>query len=153
MTLPGTRMTPGLALELRLRYIETLLKPLPSAQEDERLVNDASILRRIADVNERLTAVLQSDRSTEAIRRIVSDYDLNEPLLRPTALQIPAQPQPPAPEDLTLASKVALLADAEQDILQLDKDLRHVQVYDEKDVVGAGILAYLIPVRDVRDMA
>ncbi|KAK4053677.1 hypothetical protein OIV83_001333 [Microbotryomycetes sp. JL201] len=130
----------GTSLELRLRYLEALLVPPRAVDDDERVQADASMLRRVATINETLATALDSNHGTESIKRLIANYDLNEPLLRPQSA-LGHQLCPPDRDELSVASKIALLLDIEPDIIQLDKDLRQVQIFDEKDVAGAGNLA------------
>ena len=60
--------------------------------------------------------------------------DLNEPLLR-------LAPVPAASEGLSVGAKLALLLESEQEVKTLERELRELQMLDERGVVGAGTLA------------
>ncbi|KAM0792160.1 hypothetical protein ACM66B_004857 [Microbotryomycetes sp. NB124-2] len=136
-------VTPEVALELRLRYLEALLVPPPPHDghgDGAADSSNASVLRRVSTINETLSTATDTIQGTEAIKRFISSYDLNEPLLKHQST-VNTLPRPTESEDLSVNSKLTLLLDFEQDVTRLERDLREIQVFDEKDVVGAGRLA------------
>lgn len=62
--------------------------------------------------------------------------DLNAPLLRLPPISTPAATE----EDLSPQARAALILESEPEIRQLERELREVQLLDERGVVGAGKL-------------
>lgn len=65
--------------------------------------------------------------------------DLNAPLLSP-ALAVPPPPSTESGSPASHAAQLALVLEAEHDLRTVDRELREVQVLDERDVAGAGKL-------------
>ncbi|GAA6003244.1 hypothetical protein JCM10207_001822 [Rhodosporidiobolus poonsookiae] len=143
-------LTPALSLDLRLRFLEQLVRPTSST------LNTPSIARRAAHVQQQLDSALQGTPSAagtfhaggggggpgagagEAVRRFVHNYDLNAPLLSVAA--VPLAPSSPDGTDVSPHAKVALILECENEIRTLECELRELGVLDERGVVGAGKL-------------
>ncbi|GAA6036978.1 hypothetical protein JCM8097_005488 [Rhodosporidiobolus ruineniae] len=140
------QLTPELALDLRLRFLEHLVRPTSASATPSA----ASLARRVAHVNQQLTAALGGQAAgaggggaagggSEAVRRFVQNYDLNVPLL--SVAPVPLSPSSSAGEaDLTPQAKVNLILEAENEIRTLERELREIAVLDERGAVGAGKL-------------
>ncbi|KAI5480796.1 hypothetical protein MNV49_007206 [Pseudohyphozyma bogoriensis] len=132
-------ISPELALDLRLRFLETLIAGKPAALSSPASSSSApsqpSLTRRADLVQAQLKQTLETGGGGEAVRRFVQGYDLNEPLLR----------LPPVSgqegDALTPQAKVALILESENEIRQLERELREVDTLDQRGVVGAGKLA------------
>ncbi|GAA5847884.1 hypothetical protein JCM3766R1_003169 [Sporobolomyces carnicolor] len=129
-------MTPRLALDLRLRFLESLVS-------DDSRSSSVSLARRISRVEAQLKAALDSAGSTDAIRRFVQNYDANAPLLSVAPVPI----NPPDQDALTVPAKVSLILEAEHDIRALERDLREVETLHQRGVVEAGRLAEHKPLK------
>ncbi|KAK4703619.1 hypothetical protein P7C70_g2597, partial [Phenoliferia sp. Uapishka_3] len=131
-TSPPT-LSPTLALDLRLRFLSTLLT---GSLAPSRNQSDAISLTRRADlIQARLKEALDTGGGGDAVRRFVQGYELNAPLLR----------LPPAPslalEEMSPQAKVALILESEGEIRQLERELREVETLEHRGVVGSGNLA------------
>ncbi|ORY78444.1 hypothetical protein BCR35DRAFT_279742 [Leucosporidium creatinivorum] len=135
-----TAMSSQLSLDLRLRFLETLLSPSTSNSSPSSTV---SLSRRVSLINSLLTQSLESGAGTEAVRRFVANYDLNEPLLSLPPVSTAA----PTSDELPPASKVALILEAENEIRSLERDLREVEALGQRGIVGAGKLAEHEPLK------
>ncbi|BGP13615.1 hypothetical protein JCM10213_007791 [Rhodosporidiobolus nylandii] len=145
---PGP-LTPQLSLSLRLRFLEQLLRPTSSPAHTSPAPSAVPLARRIGQVQEQLRTALGgaagsggqgsagAGGGSEAVRRFVQNYDLNAPLLSvaPVPFDAGAEGEATSPK-----AKVALILEAEQEIRQLEKELRGIAVVDERGVVGAGKL-------------
>ncbi|KAM0753927.1 hypothetical protein T439DRAFT_353679 [Meredithblackwellia eburnea MCA 4105] len=131
------QISPELQLELRLRFLETLLSPSVASRSalQPAAAVPASITRRADQLQAQLKQAIESGGGGEVVRRFVQGYDLNEPLLRPPDATTSALDQ------LTPQAKVALILESEAEIRQLERELREVDTIDQRGVVGAGDLA------------
>ncbi|KAJ8295276.1 hypothetical protein OF846_001525 [Rhodotorula toruloides] len=128
-------ITPRLALELRLRFLESLVSP-SSSSSPRPASSTVPLARRVSQVATQLGQALeQSGGGTEALKRFVQNYDANSPLLTIA----PVLAAPDSTEVLPQA-KVALILEAEQEIRTLERELREIGVLDERGVVEAGKL-------------
>ncbi|GAA5896672.1 hypothetical protein JCM6882_005756 [Rhodosporidiobolus microsporus] len=146
-------LTPHLAIDLRLRLLESLLAPTTSSAPAHPPATAVPLARRIARVNEQLSAALGTagagggggaaaagaGGASEAVRRFVQNYDLNAPLLSVAPIP-PGSSSSSGGEDVTPQAKVSLILEAENEIRTLERELREIQVLDERGVVGAGKL-------------
>ncbi|KAL8293116.1 hypothetical protein RQP46_000810 [Phenoliferia psychrophenolica] len=135
-------VSPQLALDLRLRFLETLLtgssssSPSLGASRNRAAAPSSIGLTRRADlIQAQLKEALETGGGGDAVRRFVQGYDLNAPLLR----------LPPAPtqglDEMTPQAKVALILESEGEIRQIERELREVETLEQRGVVGAGNLA------------
>ncbi|GAA5833822.1 hypothetical protein JCM11251_005975 [Rhodosporidiobolus azoricus] len=152
MTAPAPpTLTPQLALDLRLRLLESLLLPTLHTATSPRQPKEPALplARRIARVQEQLEAALGTGAgggagtaaggASEAVRRFVQNYDLNAPLLSVAPVPFSSSGSLLG-EDISPQAKVHLVLEAEHEIRSLERDLREIQVLDERSVVGAGKL-------------
>ncbi|GAA6056487.1 hypothetical protein JCM3770_007026 [Rhodotorula araucariae] len=125
-------VSPQLALELRIRFLESLVAPASSSPAP------TPVARRLDNLNTQLEHALDAHSGTDAVRRFVHNYELNAPLLSP-ALAAPA----PAPADApdSPAAQLALVLEAEADLRTLDRELRELALLDERGIAAAGKLA------------
>uniref|UniRef100_A0A0K3CGQ0 Dynactin subunit 3 n=1 Tax=Rhodotorula toruloides TaxID=5286 RepID=A0A0K3CGQ0_RHOTO len=126
---------PRLALDLRLRFLESLVSP-SSSSSPRPAPSTVPLARRVSQVEAQLKQALeQSGGGTEALKRFVQNYDANSPLLTiapvPTALDS---------TEVLPQAKIALILEAEQEIRTLERELREIGVLDERGVVEAGKL-------------
>ncbi|SCZ97708.1 BZ3500_MvSof-1268-A1-R1_Chr4-3g07393 [Microbotryum saponariae] len=134
--------TPDLALDLRIRYLETLLtRPSTSTNAPTSASNPASLSRRVSQLASSLDLVLEAGPGTDALRKFVANYDLNEPLLTVPPVPYHHPSSSATHDDLTPHSKVSLILEAEYEIRQLEWELRQIALLDDQGVVGAGELA------------
>ncbi|SCV69079.1 BQ2448_2099 [Microbotryum intermedium] len=137
--------TPDLALDLRIRYLETLLtRPSSStAATTTTTLSSASLSRRVCQLASSLDLVLEAGPGTDALRKFVANYDLNEPLLTvpPVPFNHPSSTHDAVPDPLSPQAKVSLILEAEYEIRQLEWELRQIALLDDQGVVGAGELA------------
>ncbi|GAA5904015.1 uncharacterized protein JCM6883_002055 [Sporobolomyces salmoneus] len=122
-------ITPQLALDLRLRFLESLISP------DSR-TSPISLARRVSHIEAQLKQALDSGASTDAVRRFVQNYDSNAPLLSVAPVPI----QPPDQDSLSTPAKVSLVLEAENEIRTLERDLREIETLHQRGVVEAGKL-------------
>ncbi|GAA5932619.1 uncharacterized protein JCM15063_002156 [Sporobolomyces koalae] len=127
-----TPVTPELALDLRLRFLESLV----CAHSNIRTSSSPSIARRIARIESQLQQAFDQRGSTDAIRRFVHNYELNSPLLSLAPIALPALDS----TELTIPAKVELILEAEHDLTTLERDLREISVLEQRGVVEAGNL-------------
>ncbi|KDE08062.1 hypothetical protein MVLG_01762 [Microbotryum lychnidis-dioicae p1A1 Lamole] len=134
--------TPDLALDLRIRYLETLLtRSSTSTTAPTSASNTASLSRRVSQLASSLDLVLEAGPGTDALRKFVANYDLNEPLLTVPPVPFHHPSSSSNHDDLTPHSKVSLILEAEYEIRQLEWELRQIALLDDQGVVGAGELA------------
>ncbi|OAV93100.1 hypothetical protein PTTG_27431 [Puccinia triticina 1-1 BBBD Race 1] len=131
-----------LALDLRIRLLECVFAgALPSSESfANRLSSEAASKKSMAIRLERLLGQLSTildSKPNEAIRRFVQSYDLNEPLLH---LPNPLSANKEA-STLSISEKASLVFEAEPEIVQLERDLREIELLDTRGFVGAGKLA------------
>lgn len=115
--------------------------------------SEQSILNRTIQAQERLDEALKPHRP---IGQFAADYAHHRPYLVPSfgnvkSLQSPPEDNPDAAGSdgqgsegrttLTPQAQMTLLLEAEQDLRDLERDLRQCQTYEERGVAGAGTLA------------
>ncbi|KNE90376.1 hypothetical protein, variant [Puccinia striiformis f. sp. tritici PST-78] len=132
---------PILALDLRLRLLECVFAGALSSSDSFTATtttqngNKTSIALRLERLLAHLTTILDT-KPNDAIRRFVQSYDLNEPLLHlPNPL-----PTTKETSQLSLNEKASLVFEAEPEIVQVERDLREIEVLDNRGFVGAGKL-------------
>ncbi|KAH9447257.1 hypothetical protein MJO29_015653 [Puccinia striiformis f. sp. tritici] len=132
---------PILALDLRLRLLECVFAGALSSSDSFTATtttqngNKTSIALRLERLLAHLTTILDT-KPNDAIHRFVQSYDLNEPLLHlPNPL-----PTTKETSQLSLNEKASLVFEAEPEIVQVERDLREIEVLDNRGFVGAGKL-------------
>jgi len=133
---------PTLAIDLRIRLLECVFAgALPTSDAFiRRFSSETSAHKSLAIRLERVLgslATILDGKPNDAIRRFVQSYDLNEPLLHlPNPLSANKEAAP-----LSLSEKTSLVLEAEPEIVQLERDLREIELLDSRGFVGAGKLA------------
>ncbi|GAA5983415.1 hypothetical protein JCM5350_007642 [Sporobolomyces pararoseus] len=127
-------ITPHLALDLRLRFIESLISP--NSQSSSNSSTSVSLARRVSHIEAQLKQALESVGSTDALRRFVQNYDSNSPLLSVAPLPMNL----PDSNEMSIEAKVSLILEAENEIKTLERDLREIEVLNQRGVVEAGKL-------------
>ncbi|PFH50264.1 hypothetical protein AMATHDRAFT_123746, partial [Amanita thiersii Skay4041] len=133
---------PALALELRLRWLETIVLGVQAA-----LLKHGETLAHLAeDVQRRLDAIVEAN---EGLKRFMALYDQHANLLTPASaltgmladsrLSLPHD-TPPEYANLTPEEFDALLIEMEPDIRAADRDMREIEMLEKKGVIGAGRL-------------
>ncbi|CAD6573329.1 MAG: hypothetical protein CYPHOPRED_005119 [Cyphobasidiales sp. Tagirdzhanova-0007] len=132
----------ALAIDLRVRLLEVLVGlDTPMARMDKM---KKSISRRAHDVVEEVYQALDA-AGLEAVKRFLEGYDLNAPLLVP---QLTASTQMAlSSSDLVPQAKAILILEAEQDIRNLERELREIDALEKRGVVSAGRLANYQPLK------
>lgn len=133
-----------LAIDLRIRLLESVFAGALSSSEvfvsrvKSETTTKNSIALRIERIHNQLTTILNT-KPNDAIRRFVHSYDLNEPLLH---LPNPLSSNKPSPNpSLSTTEKIGLVFEAESEIIELERDLREIELLDTRGFVGAGKLA------------
>ncbi|KAI0730948.1 hypothetical protein C8Q76DRAFT_766437 [Earliella scabrosa] len=136
-------ISPILSLELRLRWLETLLlgakhdehgaKPVPKV---DKLKDGETLTRRAEDLQRRLDAVAQSN---DALKRFMDRYEQYAHMLTP-AFALSGTLNPPTYENMSSTELDAFLTEMEPDIRAAERDLREISALEGKGVTGAGKL-------------
>ncbi|OCH85254.1 hypothetical protein OBBRIDRAFT_815148 [Obba rivulosa] len=137
---------PVLSLDLRLRWLETLLfgaRPESGERRDSargHALREADTLaRRTEELRRRIDSIMQGN---EGLRKFMEHYDQHAHLLTPAfALSGTLPTAPPAYENMSPSELEAFLAEMEPDIRAADRDLREINILENKGVTGAGKLA------------
>ncbi|KAI0925049.1 hypothetical protein AcW2_005746 [Taiwanofungus camphoratus] len=137
---------PELSLDLRLRWLETLLygsrsdgherKDRPKGPE---LKSGDTLTRRAEELQRKLDSVVQSN---EGLRKFMDHYEQHAQFLTPSfALSSTVPSAPPTYENMSPSELEAFLAEMEPDIRAAERDLREISTLEDKGVTGAGKLA------------
>ncbi|KAI8985717.1 hypothetical protein BD414DRAFT_488987 [Trametes punicea] len=145
---PPASVTPMLSLELRLRWLETLLfgakhdthaLTVKNAVSPDKLKEGDTLVRRAEELQRRLDSVVQS---SDGLKRFMERYDQYAHLLTPQfALSGTLGLNPPAYENMSPTELEALLSEMEPDIRAAERDLSEISALENKGVTGAGKLA------------
>ncbi|GAA5877401.1 hypothetical protein JCM16303_003317 [Sporobolomyces ruberrimus] len=130
-TKPAT-ITPKLAIDLRLRFLESLV-----ARNSRTPTSSSSLARRVSHIEAQLKQALDAGGSTDAVRRFAQNYDLNSPLLSVAPLPIHQGHS----NDLSFEAKVSLILEAETEITTLERELREIDILHQRGVVEVGKLS------------
>ncbi|KAM5544246.1 hypothetical protein V8D89_001906 [Ganoderma adspersum] len=140
-------ISPALSLELRLRWLETLLFGARHDPQDqsgkggvkaEKLKDGETLTRRAEDLQRRLDGVAQSN---DALKRFMDRYEQYAHMLTPAfALSGTLPVNPPTYENMSSSELDAFLAEMESDIRGAERDLREISTLESKGVTGAGKL-------------
>jgi len=140
---PG-QISPALALQLRVRWLEALIHglrstPAPAQLGTSQQQQQQSLTRRAHDVQTQLEGVA---RSNDAIRHFLDKWDQHAQLLSPAFALSPSSSSDSAQLfDGSVGAFDALLADTEPDIRAADSALREIADLESAGVTGAGRLA------------
>lgn len=158
----GPKITPEVSLDLRLRWLETLLFGARSDIANRHPIRkpdakgNTTLVRGVEDLQRRLDAVVQSSEGLKrfmdhcGLRSLPRRYSLNHTiideqhahLLNPTfALSGTLSTSPPSYENMTPAEVEAFLTEMEPDIRAADRDLREIELLEKKDIFAAGKLS------------
>ncbi|KAF9466065.1 hypothetical protein BDZ94DRAFT_1188032 [Collybia nuda] len=154
--LPST-IEPALALELRLRWLEAILKGVKQDTRDRKgkekekhwELKQGETLTRIAeDIQKRLNTVVEGN---DGLKRFIDHYDQHAHLLTPSFALSGTLPDPPTYENMSTEELEAFLVEMEPDIRAADRDMREIEVLEKKGVTGAGKLADYEPLQSRLD--
>ncbi|KAG2157754.1 uncharacterized protein EDB93DRAFT_1124455 [Suillus bovinus] len=137
---------PFLSLELRLRWLEALLLGVRQDARDRKgkdklpeLKHGETLIRLAEDVQRRLDNVIQSN---DGLQRFMSKYDLHAHLLSAAFALSGVLPGPaPTYENMSPEELEALLVEMEPEIRAADRDMREIEMLEQKGVTAAGKLA------------
>jgi hypothetical protein len=137
---------PALSLELRLRWLEALLLGVRQDARDRKgkdkvpeLKHGETLIRLAEDVQRRLDNVIQSN---DGLQRFMSKYDLHAHLLTAAFALSGVLPGPaPTYENMSPEELEALLVEMEPEIRAADRDMREIEMLEQKGVTAAGKLA------------
>ncbi|KAI9062598.1 hypothetical protein FKP32DRAFT_1573461 [Trametes sanguinea] len=145
---PPPSITPMLSLELRLRWLETLLfgakhdaleQVAKAATKGEKLREGDTLVRRAEELQRRLDGVIQS---SDGLKRFMERYDQYAHMLTPQfALSGSLPTNPPTYENMSSSELEAFLSEMESDIRAAERDLLEISALESKGVTGAGKLA------------
>jgi len=143
-----THIDPVLSLELRLRWLEALLlgvrqdtrdrKARPGEKPSE-LKPGESLIQLAVNLQRRLNSVVESN---DGLKKFMHQYDQHAQLLTP-AFALSGTMQGPAPtyDNMAAEELEALLSDMEPDVRAADRDMREIELLEQKGVLSAGKLA------------
>jgi hypothetical protein len=137
---------PALSLELRLRWLEALLLGVRQDARDRKgkdkvpeLKHGETLIRLAEDVQRRLDNVIQSN---DGLQRFMSKYDLHAHLLTAAFALSGVLPGPaPTYENMSPEELETLLVEMEPEIRAADRDMREIEMLEQKGVTAAGKLA------------
>lgn len=137
---------PVLSLELRLRWLEALILGVRQDARDRKgkdkvpeLKHGETLIRLAEDVQQRLDNVIQSN---DGLQRFMGKYDLHAHLLSAAfALSGVLPGSAPAYENMSPEELEALLVEMEPEIRAADRDMREIEMLEQKGVTAAGKLA------------
>ncbi|KAH9893306.1 hypothetical protein C8Q73DRAFT_696418 [Cubamyces lactineus] len=141
-------ISPMLSLELRLRWLETLLlgakhdaheQAVKTSTRTEKLKEGETLVRRAEELQRKLDSVVQS---SDGLKRFMDRYEQYSHLLTPQfALSGTLPVNPPTYENMSASELEAFLTEMESDIRAAERDLREISALESKGVTGAGKLA------------
>ncbi|KAI0785188.1 hypothetical protein C8Q75DRAFT_723130 [Abortiporus biennis] len=132
---------PALSLDLRVRWLETLLYGTKTDAKDKAIksIHGETLLRGVEELQRRLNTIVQGN---EGLRRFTENYEQHAHLLTPSfALSGTIPTAAPAYENMNGSELEAFIAEMETDIRGADRDLREIEMLEKKNVTGAGKLA------------
>ncbi|KAH0836711.1 hypothetical protein J3R83DRAFT_8440 [Lanmaoa asiatica] len=143
---PLTSIDPVLSLELRLRWLEALLLGVRQEPRDRKgrekpvseLKPGESLIHLAGDVQRRLNSVVESN---DGLKKFMHQYDQHAQLLTPAfALSGTLQGSAPTYENMFPEELDALFSEMEPDIRAADRDMREIELLEQKGVLSAGKL-------------
>ncbi|OBZ66862.1 hypothetical protein A0H81_13149 [Grifola frondosa] len=127
---------PVLSLDLRVRWLETLLygarpdlNERKSAAKGQQLKDGETLTRSAEDLQRRLDAVVQTN---DGLKRFMDRYDQYAHLLTPSFALSGTLPSLPTYENMTPSELEAFLTEMEPDIRAADRDLREIKIMESK---------------------
>jgi hypothetical protein len=141
-----THIDPVLSLELRLRWLEALLLGVRQDTRDRKgrdkpseLKPGDSLVQLAGNVQRRLNAVVESN---DGLKKFMHQYDQHARLLTPAFALSGTMPGPaPTYEGMSAEELEALLSDMEPDVRAADRDMREIELLEQRGVLSAGKLA------------
>ncbi|KIJ65599.1 hypothetical protein HYDPIDRAFT_27597 [Hydnomerulius pinastri MD-312] len=146
ITQAPTTIDPALSLELRLRWLEALLLGVRQDVRERKgkdkiseLKPGESLIHLAEDVQRRLNNVVDSN---DGLKKFMTQYDHHAQLLTPAFALSGTVPGPsPTYENMSSEELEALLAEMEPDIRAADRDMREIELLEQRGVLSAGKLA------------
>ncbi|KAH9928781.1 hypothetical protein B0H21DRAFT_119357 [Amylocystis lapponica] len=133
---------PELSLDLRLRWLETLLFGARQSGEKahgHELKNGDTLARRAEELQRKMDGIVQSN---DGLRKFMEHYEHHAQFLTPAfALSGTLPTAAPTYENMSANELEAFLAEMEPDIRAAERDLRDIKVLESKGVTGAGKLS------------
>ncbi|KAF8555972.1 hypothetical protein OG21DRAFT_1476267 [Imleria badia] len=137
---------PVLSLELRLRWLEALLLGVRQDTRDRKgrdkppkLKPGESLVQLAGNVQHRLNTVVESN---DGLKKFMHQYDQHAQWLTPAfALSGTLQGSAPTYDDMSPDELEALLSEMEPDIRAAERDMREIELLEQKGVLSAGKLA------------
>lgn len=138
---PPPTIEPLLALDLRIRWLEALLhgvKHDSKGGEHDVAKTGNSLCQTAEDIQRRLDAVVNGN---DGLKRFMASYDQHAHLLTPAfALSGTLPETAPTYDGMPSTQFESLLAEMEPDIRVADRDMREIELLEQKGVTGAGKL-------------
>ncbi|CCM00746.1 uncharacterized protein FIBRA_02786 [Fibroporia radiculosa] len=134
---------PVLSLDLRLRWLETLLYGARTDTASDRKHTDlkaaGSLARRAEELQHKLDAVVHGN---DGLRKFMDHYDQHAQYLTPAFALSGALPSAePTYDNMSPGELEAFLTEMESDIRAAERDMREIKSLEDRDVLGAGKLA------------
>jgi len=133
---------PVLSLDLRLRWLETVLygsRPETTDRKQGESKNTATLARRAGELQRQLDGIVQNN---DGLRKFMDHYEQYALYLTPSfALSGTLPIEPPTYENMSPSELEAFLSEIEPDIRAAERDLREIKALEDKGVTGAGKLA------------
>ncbi|KAK7687629.1 hypothetical protein QCA50_008843 [Cerrena zonata] len=133
-----SQISPALSLDLRVRWLETLLF---GAKQDCKTrgveISNPSLLRGIEDLQHKIDTIVQGN---DGLRRFMEHYEQHAHLLTPSFALSGTVPVSSPYENMSSSELEAFLTEMEQDIKAADSDLREIEALEKKNVTAAGKL-------------
>jgi len=133
---PAPEIPPALSLDLRVRWLETLVYGTKPGAKADNNNHNKTLLRGVEELQRRLDGIVHS---SEGLRRFMDHYEQHAHLLTPS-FALSSTSTPPPYTSLTPSELEAFLTEMEQDIRAADRDLREIEMLERKDVTAAGKL-------------
>ncbi|EPT01070.1 hypothetical protein FOMPIDRAFT_1121021 [Fomitopsis schrenkii] len=134
-------ISPALSLDLRIRWLETLLYGARQEGTERKHVeakSGESLARRAEELQRKLVDILGTN---DGLRRFMEHYDQHAQYLTPSfALSGTIPINPPAYENMSPGELEAFLTEMEPDIRAAERDLREIAALEDKGVTAAGRL-------------
>ncbi|TFY67576.1 hypothetical protein EVJ58_g1541 [Rhodofomes roseus] len=132
---------PALSLDLRIRWLETLLygaRPEGAERKHVETRNGETLARRADELQHKLDEVVQAN---DSVRKFMEHYDQHAQYLTPSfALSGTVPVNPPSYESMSASELEAFLTEMEPDIRAAERDLREIAALEDKGVTAAGRL-------------
>ncbi|KAI0316063.1 hypothetical protein OF83DRAFT_1031586, partial [Amylostereum chailletii] len=136
---PPPHIAPAQSLEMRLRWLEALLYGARQdpARAAKGLKKNETLVRSAEEIKKRMDDIAGAN---DGLRRFMDHYHQHAHLLTPAFALSGTLPSAPAYENMSPAELDAFLAELEPDIRAADRDMREIELLEQKGVTGAGKL-------------